>query len=647
MFHRISLPSLLVTLSLAACATSNKQASPDELSPGAPSEAETTATVSQLSSTETKKKTEVTEKDADAPMKTIAPAAEPVAAAPSLDSLDGLANYDDLSAAEDYTGDARQRVVTTTPMGLQPMMREQVALAPKAAPARRDEYAESLGTRGVVGGTVASGPAASTGYAAPPPPPAKPVEEPAPYAIAVNTEGYTNYGVNPMTLTEKDAQSTFSIDVDTASYTISRRKLQEGGLPPADSVRVEEFVNYFPYHYASPGKESGSAPFAVHLEAAPNPFQPSHHVVRVGVKGRDTEQVERKPLHLTFLVDTSGSMSSSDKLGLAQKSLEYLVSQLGEEDTVALVTYAGSTQVMLEPTSADQRAKITAAIQRLTSGGGTAMGSGMELAYRMADKSFESGAENRVIVLSDGDANIGRTSHDEILAGITGYAKKGITMSTIGFGMGNYQDTMMEQLANKGDGNYYYIDSYDEAKKVFGQDLAGTIQVIAKDVKIQVEFNPEAVLAYRLIGYENRDIADRDFRNDAVDAGEIGAGHMVTALYDVVLRDGYRAENLATVRLRAKPPGADAPAKEWSTTLKGGAVHSELASASKDMRLAFGAACFAELLRNSPYAEEMTYQAVYDIVRAASRGGKEETELQSLILTAAGYANQTVKVASR
>lgn len=640
MFHRISLPSLLVTLSLAACATSNKQASPEELSPGAP--AVTTSVDEETEAQEVSVATSTVMQKKAEPMMD-APAAAPAPVTEALMAYDDAVvegDYADRSAtggraqvAESELAVAQRRPATTSMPSSRDMAKESKS------------YSEDM----LVGGVAAArGPAtASTGYAAPPPPPAKPAEEPAPYAIAANTEGYTNYGVNPMTLTEKDAQSTFSIDVDTASYTISRRKLQEGGLPPVDSVRVEEFVNYFPYHYASPGKESGSAPFAVHLEAAPNPFAPSHHVVRVGVKGRDTEQVERKPLHLTFLVDTSGSMSSSDKLGLAQKSLEYLVSQLGEEDTVALVTYAGSTQVMLEPTSADQRAKITAAIQRLTSGGGTAMGSGMELAYRMADKSFEAGAENRVIVLSDGDANIGRTSHDEILAGITGYAKKGITMSTIGFGMGNYQDTMMEQLANKGDGNYYYIDSYDEAKKVFGQDLAGTIQVIAKDVKIQVEFNPEAVLAYRLIGYENRDIADRDFRNDAVDAGEIGAGHMVTALYDVVLRDGYRAEDLATVRLRAKPPGADAPAKEWSTTLKGGAVHSELASASKDMRLAFGAACFAELLRNSPYAEEMTYQAVYDIVRAASRGGKEETELQSLILTAAGYANQTVKVASR
>ena len=646
MFTRISLPSLLVTLSLTACGTSNKQASPEELNPATPvettevyDEAEEAPALAEVTVAQEKKSEDY------APP----PAAEPtrqqnlddnlsVADAPELD-------YGAATTAAS-TGARRDMPMPTAT----PMAAPRMTVDTKSAPAERAKVKEGRyeSERTVVGGTVAAGgPAPSVSYASPPPPPAKPADVEAPYAVAANAEGYTNYGVNPMTLTEKDAQSTFSIDVDTASYTISRRKLQEGGMPPVDSVRVEEFVNYFPYSYSAPGKESGTAPFAVHLEAAPNPFAPSHHVVRVGVKGRDTEQVERKPLHLTFLVDTSGSMASADKLGLAQKSLEYLVSQLGEEDTVALVTYAGSTQVVLEPTSADQRAKITSAIQRLTSGGGTAMGSGMELAYRMADKSFETGAENRVIVLSDGDANIGRTSHDEILAGITGYAKKGITMSTIGLGMGNYQDTMMEQLANKGDGNYYYIDSYDEAKKVFGQDLAGTIQVIAKDVKIQVEFNPEAVLAYRLIGYENRDIADRDFRNDAVDAGEIGAGHMVTALYDVVLRDGYRAENLATVRLRAKPPGADAPAKEWSTTLKGGAVHSELASASKDMRLAFGAACFAELLRNSPYAEEMTYQAVYDIVRAASRGGKEELELQKLILTAAGYANQTVKVATR
>ena len=448
-------------------------------------------------------------------------------------------------------------------------------------------------------------------------------------------EAYVQYGINDMTMVDKDGFSTFSIDVDTASYSISRRKLNEGRLPQIAAVRVEEFVNAMPYDYEAPTVGSNDdAPFAVHMEAAPNPWQYNHHIVRIGVQGAEVDASERPPVHLTFLVDVSGSMSSDDKLGLAKKSMHYMVNNLGEEDTVAIATYAGSTQVILEPTSALNKDAIHSGIDRLSSGGGTNMDSGMQLAYDMAAKSYLPGAENRVIVLSDGDANIGRTGYDDILNTIEHHAEQGITMTTVGLGMGNYKDSMMEQLANKGDGNYFYIDTFDEAQKVFGENLSGTMLTIAKDVKIQVEWNPEAVMGYRLIGYENRDIADVDFRNDRVDAGEIGSGHSVTALYDVILRDDAKSQELATVRLRAKKPGPDSPAKEWATVFDGELLHSEFAAATQDFRMAFATATFAELLRGSPYTAEINYSDVYAVAKAAQRRFDEDAELLGLIQVA-------------
>ena len=404
-----------------------------------------------------------------------------------------------------------------------------------------------------------------------------------------NTEQYTNYGVNDVELAEKDRLSTFSVDVDTASYAISRSKLTSGRLPPTSAVRVEEFVNYFDYAYAPPKSDV----FGVHVEAAPNPWVANHHLLRIGVKGAEPS-IEEKPVKLTFLVDVSGSMNAPGKLDLVQRSLHYLVDQSGPEDSIAIATYAGATREVLQPTPITQKQRIHQAIDSLRSSGGTAMEDGMTLAYRMAQDSYLDGAENRVIVLSDGDANIGRTGFQGILSSIEQYAGKGITMSTIGFGRGNYKDTLMEQLANKGDGNYYYIDSMSEARKVFGTDLAGTTRTIARDVKIQVAFDPDTVLAYRLIGYENRDIADADFRNDKVDAGEIGSGHEVTAIYDVVLADDLSG-GLGEVRLRHKQPGPDRPATETAVSMKRRAVRYELGDASRDFKLATGAAMFAEV----------------------------------------------------
>ena len=445
------------------------------------------------------------------------------------------------------------------------------------------------------------------------------------------SEAFTDYGVNGFVATKDDHLSTFSIDVDTGSYTIARRHILETKtLPPGNAVRVEEFVNYFDYDYPEP--ETGA--FAVSMEAAPSPFSAERnlHLLRVGVKGKVFRERERKPLHLTFLVDISGSMRGPDRLPLAQSSLRVLVDHLQDEDTVALVTYAGSTGVVLGPTPASRRAAILAAIDGLSAGGGTAMESGMTLAYQQASQSFVKGHENRVIVLSDGDANIGRTDWQTVLSGIEGYAEKGITMSTIGFGMGNYKDTMMEQLADNGDGNYFYIDTFDEAARLFGENFDGTTQVIAKDVKIQVEFNPDAVRRYRLVGYENRDIADEDFRNDAVDAGEIGAGHAVTALYEVELVDDL-PETIATVRVRHKEPRGSR-ATEQTFALEDWAVFDQLDDASPDFRFAAAVAAFAEKLRRSPHSEGYTLDWILEVAVRAVNQRQSRAEFVSLVRSA-------------
>ena len=492
-------------------------------------------------------------------------------------------------------------------------------------------------------GAVASMDAPSGGAAYYAPPPAEPVyvAEPTPMPDVVaydGSEAYTDHGVNPFTIVTQDALSTFSIDVDTASYSIARRKIEEGGLPPQAAVRVEEFVNYFDYDYAEPS----SGPFAVHMEAMPDPFRPGHHLLRVGVQGDEISRAERPPVHLTFLADVSGSMSSGDKLPLAKEAMHMLVDGLREDDTVGLCTYAGRVARVLEPTSAANKRAIHDAIEALNSGGSTAMSSGIDIAYEMAWQTFEEGHENRVIIMSDGDANVGNTSWEQMLANIKGYADRGVTVSTIGFGMGNYKDTLMEQLSNNGDGNNYYIDDRDQAQRVFVEELGGTLVTIARDVKIQVEFNTDSVYSYRLIGYENRDIADEDFRNDRVDAGEIGSGHNVTALYDVILRDGY-ARELATVRLRWEAPGADKAATEKAFRFSHSALKETSYLTSRPTRIAYSAATFAEILRGSPHAAEISLERLAQFATKAARSGNsDDMELVELMRRAAALGVQNV-----
>ncbi len=449
---------------------------------------------------------------------------------------------------------------------------------------------------------------------------------------AISTEGYKDHGKNAWVEATKDQLSTFAADVDTASYTIARRKLTEGALPPAAAVRVEEFVNYFGYGYAPP---AAGQPFAVHVDAAPSPFNSGRQIVRVGVTTKAKSIAERKPMRLVFLVDVSGSMSSSDKLDLAKRSLRILVDNLKDGDTVALVTYAGSTRVALPATGLDRKHDILTAIEDLGAGGSTAMGSGIELAYQEAMKGLGSGVESRVIVLSDGDANVGRSSHAEILATIASKVKEGVTLSTIGFGMGNYKDETMEQLANKGNGNNFYIDGLSQAKRVFQQQLGSTLEVVAQDVKLQVDFDPTRVARYRLIGYENRDVADHDFRNDAVDAGEIGAGHQVTAVYEVELQPVITADikandSLLTVRVRHKEPKGT-KASEQAFTFASAGIARSFATAPDDLRFAFAAAAFADVLRGAEDAEHWDLAQLQTIASQAAGADADRKELVTLI----------------
>ncbi len=430
--------------------------------------------------------------------------------------------------------------------------------------------------------------------------------------------------------TARDALSTFAADVDTASYAVSRRYLTRGRLPPTSAVRVEEFVNYFKFRYAPP--ETGA--FSVHLEGAPSPFDDKRHFLRVGVQGKVVSRSQRKPAHLVFLVDTSGSMSSEDKLPLAKEAIKIAVKNLNENDTVAVVTYAGSTRDVLPPTPATDVKRIHDAIDSLQAGGGTAMGSGMELAYRHAVKKASGNVVSRVIVLTDGDANIGQNlSANAMLESIRKYTAEGVTLTAVGFGMGNYRDDLMEKLADKGNGNCFYVDSLREARKVFETQLTGTLEVIAKDVKLQVEFNPASVRRYRLLGYENRDIADQDFRNDKVDAGEIGAGHNVTALYEVELTGAAPAEPLATVRVRAKAPNGT-EASEQAFPFQRSTLRSSLAGASSDFRFALAVAATADILRDSPAAEGWSLATAEKLAAGATEGLADRDEFLGLVTQA-------------
>jgi Ca-activated chloride channel family protein len=384
-------------------------------------------------------------------------------------------------------------------------------------------------------------------------------------------EKYDGKEVSPIKLTAAEPVSTFAVDVDTGAYANARRFLSQGMMPPQDAVRTEEMINYFRYDYAQP--KDRSQPFTVTTDVAKSPWNPGSYLMRIGLRGYDIDTAERPPANLVFLMDVSGSMNAADKLPLVKTALAGLAGELSPKDTVSIVVYAGAAGLVLEPTNDTD--KIRRALESLEAGGSTAGGAGIELAYRIAEDNFIKGGVNRVILATDGDFNVGVSDTKALIELIEKKRDSGITLTTLGFGQGNYNEALMEQVANKGNGNYAYIDTALEAKKVLGDEMQSTLFTIAKDVKIQVEFNPAVIAQYRLVGYENRALREEDFDNDLVDAGEIGAGHQVTAIYEVVPVGGKgwipprryedapaeaaaaRLAEAANVKLRYKLPDGD------------------------------------------------------------------------------------------
>ena len=452
-----------------------------------------------------------------------------------------------------------------------------------------------------------------------------------------NTEAYDHIDENPFRSPRVAPFSTFSVDVDRASYSNVRRFLMRGQLPPKDAVRIEELVNYFPYDDAAPSSRGG--PFRVNTEVAAAPWNPRHDLVRVALRARDVDMRRAAPSNLVFLIDVSGSMNGPGRLPLVKESLALLVHQLREQDRVAIVVYAGNAGLVLPSTSGDDKQRILAALEGLEAGGSTAGGAGIRLAYDVAQKNFIVGGTNRVILCTDGDFNVGQASDGELVNLIEQRRKEGSYLTILGFGMGNYKDAKMEKLAGAGNGNYGYIDDLLEARKMLVSEMGGTLVTVAKDVKLQVEFNPDRVQAYRLLGYEDRLLRDEDFANDAKDAGDVGAGHTVTALYEVVPRGvpldvtlpdvaalRYQAapvtertssDELLHVALRYKAPDGE------RSQLETYPVRAERRSASESMRFASAVAGFGMLLRESPLAGELTWARVLDLARGA-KGRDEE-----------------------
>jgi Ca-activated chloride channel family protein len=450
---------------------------------------------------------------------------------------------------------------------------------------------------------------------------------PAAPPLVWNTESYNPVKETGFINVGRDPLSTFSIDVDTAGYANVRRFVQGGSLPPVGAVRIEEMVNYFSYDYAKP---QGEDPFALSAEIGPSPYHADYQLARIGLAARDMDRSQLPPSNLVFLVDVSGSMDTVNKLPLLQQALHLLVNQLDKRDRVTLVVYAGADRVVLPPTAAHRREEIRAAIDQLRAGGSTHASSGIRTAYALARQSFLPGGNNRVILASDGDFNVGVTSRDELQRLIEQEREGGIYLTVLGFGMGNYHDDTMEVLADKGNGNYAYIDNLLEAKKVLVKEMSGTLFALANDVKIQVEFNPARVGAYRLIGYENRALADEDFRDDKKDAGEVGVGHRVTALYELIPA-GHAAipqldplkyqptapvqasspAELMTVKVRYKPLGQP-QSRQLSLPVAATPNH----QASVDLRFAAAVAGYGMLLTHSEHVGDFTWERCLEMARS-------------------------------
>lgn len=455
----------------------------------------------------------------------------------------------------------------------------------------------------------------------------------------VDRENYLHYEESPVKLVAENPVSTFSVDVDTASYANIRRMIvKEGRLPPSDAVRLEEMINYFGYQYPVP--DSSDQPFSVNSELARAPWSDKHHLLQVGLKGFEPALAERPASNLVFLVDVSGSMRSPDKLGLLKKSLGLLVNKMREDDLISLVVYAGAAGTVLEPTSGADKAKIMNAINALEAGGSTHGSAGIEMAYTLAAQNKIEGGINRVIIASDGDMNVGTVNLESLKDLIERKRKSGVALTTLGFGSGNYNYALMEQLADVGNGNAAYIDSLKEAQKVLVNEMQSTLLTIASDVKIQVEFNPNLVSEYRLIGYENRMLNREDFTNDKVDAGDIGAGHTVTALYEIVLRqegegrvpalryEGNKriieasnvaaTQEIAFVKLRYKQPGTT-KSIELSQAINQNTAEDSIANSSTDLRFAASVAGFGQILKGGTYIDSWGFPEALVLARN-SRG---------------------------
>ena len=427
---------------------------------------------------------------------------------------------------------------------------------------------------------------------------------------------FTDYGIRTFIDASRDPLSTFSLDVDTGSYTIGRRFIDEGSLPPRESVRVEEYVNAFDYDYDAP--RDG---LDVQVDGGPSPFDDDTWLVRVGVQAEVIEDAEREPVALTFVVDTSGSMNRADRLGLVRESLTILVEELDRDDTVAIVTYSGSSDIVLEPTEVRDRDEILRAIDNLRTGGSTNLQAGLDAGYDLARDAFREDGVNRVIVASDGLANAGITDVDRLSERIRRDADDGIGLVTVGYGLNGFNDTTMEQLANQGDGFYSYVDTIDEAERLFQEELTSTLITAAIDAKIQVDWDPEVVDEYRLIGYENRGIRDDAFRDDTVDAGELGAGHQATALYEIVLDRDFgiddRAE-LGVVNLRWQDPDTR-EVFEIDEDIDMRDIDARWTDTAADFQQATVVAAFAEILRDNPYADEVSLESLVEEADALAR----------------------------
>lgn len=435
--------------------------------------------------------------------------------------------------------------------------------------------------------------------------------------------------INPLTATADDRLSTFALDVDTASYAATRNYIQNGALPPASTVRIEEFVNYFDYGYPNAEDEL----FRIAVDAAPTPSTSdtaaNTQIVRVGIQGKQIDDSERDDMMLTFVIDISGSMGDYNRLPLVKESLGLLVENLRPTDEIAIVVYSDNTRAILEHTPVAERDTILAAINQLQTEGSTNVEAGLTLGYQLAADNFRRDAVNRVLLLSDGVANVGATGPDEMLRQVRDYAAQGVVLTTVGFGMNDFNDQLMEQLANDGNGNYAYIDTIAEAQRLFADNLTSTLQFIARDAKIQVDFNPEVVSHYRLLGYENRAVADADFRNDTVDAGEVGAGHSVTALYEVQLTE-QNAGVALIVQLRYEDIETG-EVIELQQPLDTSTFHPTFEAAPVNLQLAVAVAGFADQLRGGGYMSDQNLDNVLVLAEAVAPQFANNTDVQEFV----------------